>query len=34
MTAPPGTQVTPAELRALDAKYRPFPDFQAFSARS
>ncbi|MDE2994242.1 MAG: Fic family protein [Chloroflexota bacterium] len=32
MTAPPGTQVTPAELRALDARYRPFPDFQAFSA--
>lgn len=32
MTAPPGTQVTPAELRALDARYRPFPDFQSFSA--
>lgn len=32
MTAPPGTQVTPAELRALDACYRPFPDFRAFSA--
>ena len=32
MTAPPGTQVTPAELRALDAQYRPFPDFQSFSA--
>ncbi len=34
MTAPPGTQVTPAELRALDAQYRPFPDFQAFLAAS
>lgn len=32
MTAPPGTQVTPAQLRALDAQYRPFPDFQSFSA--
>ncbi len=32
MNAPPGTQVTPAELRALDAQYRPFPDFQSFSA--
>ena len=32
MTAPPGTQVTPAELRALDAQYRPFPDFQTFLA--
>lgn len=32
MTAPPGTEVTPAELRVLDAQYRPFPDFQAFSA--
>ena len=34
MTAPPGTQVSPAELRALDAQYRPFPDFQAFLAAS
>ena len=32
MTAPPGTQVTPAELRALDAQYRPFPDFPTFLA--
>ena len=32
MTASPGTQVSPAELRALDAQYRPFPDFQAFCA--
>ena len=32
MTAPTGTQVTPAELRALDAQYQPFPDFQAFLA--
>ena len=32
MTAPPGTQITPAELRQLDAQYRPFPDFQSFSA--
>ena len=32
MTAPPGTQVSPAEIRALDAQYRPFPDFQAFCA--
>ena len=32
MTAPPGTQVTPAQLRALDAQYRPFPDFQTFCA--
>ena len=32
MTAPPGTQVSPAELRVLDAQYRPFPDFQAFCA--
>ena len=32
MTAPTGTQVTPAELRALDAQYRPFPDFQTFCA--
>ena len=32
MTASPGTQVSPAELRALDAQYRPFPDFEAFLA--
>ena len=32
MTAPLDSQVTPAELRALDAQYRPFPDFQAFCA--
>ena len=32
MTASPGTQITPAELRALDAQYRPFPDFRSFSA--
>ena len=32
MTAPPGTQVSPAELRALDAQYRPFPDFPTFLA--
>ena len=32
MTAPPGTQITPAQLRALDAQYRPFPDFQTFCA--
>ena len=32
MTAPPDSQVSPAELRALDAQYRPFPDFQTFCA--
>ncbi len=32
MTAPPGSQVSPAEIRALDAQYRPFPDFPTFLA--
>ena len=34
MTAPPDSQVSPADIRALDARYRPFPDFQAFLAAS
>ena len=32
MTASPGSQVTAADIQALDACYRPFPDFQTFRA--